>query len=212
MRGSAPILLAVVAALLLAIIGLYSLPSPHSSPEQSCADSPLRPACRALVRIGAAPELPRDLGPVDAAPPPLDATVPPLLACQAALASGWPVVALRRCEEAAAADGPDRAAALLTAGAATLRMGWPARAIYFGQRVLDGSPLPSEEGAAWLLIGDGHRAQKNCRDARTAYLRALDLAPDLEEARRGLESCGAVPPPRPDLTGDLDEEQAHALV
>lgn len=167
-----------------------------------CAAAPSPAACRALSGAPAA-----DLAPPDiAAPPPVDAALGLLLAGQDALRHGWTATASRLCLEAAQ-SATDRVPGLLCAGGAALRLGWPARAVFLGQRALAAAPLPSEEGAAWVLIGEGHRLQKECKAARTAYLRALDAAPDLEAARRGLEACAAAAPPEgADLTETEDGE------
>lgn len=206
MRDALPIVLAVVAALLLAFLGLRSLPTPRSSPAEACAGSPAPAACRALVRAGGAPpdlQAPRDLEPAR------DARQPhrPLLAGLDALHSGAPVTAYRVCGAAAAEQGIDQAPAFICAARAALRLGWPARAAWLAQRALE----LQDDAVAHVLLGEALEAQRDAHGARVEYLRALDLEPDNRAALDGLRRVGGTPPPRPDLTGDLDEEQAHAL-
>jgi hypothetical protein len=208
MRRSAFLLLAFLAFLLsfCATLGLLRLlPQPLTPASVMCAESPTPRLCRMIERAAGAPGAAEDLGqgPADLSPPPPDLShLPPLVAGGEALRRGWPALAYRRCEEAAAqAKGaPSRGAALLCQGRAALALGWPQKALYLGQRALE----LYEDAPALLLIGDAYAAQGECAKARPLYLRALELQPGHLDAEEGLRRCSADrPAPRPavpDLT------------
>jgi tetratricopeptide (TPR) repeat protein len=113
----------------------------------------------------------------------------PLVAGQDALRQGWYVTAYRHCQ-AAEVDGGDRAAALICQGRAALHLGWGPRAAYLAQRAID----LGEQAGAYVLLGDAHRAQRDCRQARPAYLRALEIDPADQAAHEGIRQCIADAP------------------
>lgn len=194
----------LAAGIVLLIIGLWALPRPLSTAEQACQGAPAPAACRALVRLGGAPE---------AAPAPdlqgADLTPRPLAAGLAALQAGWHATAYRTCSAAAELEGPDRVQALVCAGRAALLLGWPQRAVFLAQRALDAAPFAAEEAAAHVLAGDALEAQRDRRGARLEFLRALDIEPDNAAALEGLRRCGGDLPPPPDLQGERDERDGE---
>lgn len=121
----------------------------------------------------------------------------PLAAGLDALGRGWPVMAYRRCQEAAAAN-PEQVAALLCQGRAALQLGWPQRAAFLAQRAL----ALRESAEAYLLLGDAFEVLRDCRSARPAYLRALEMRSWFPEAEHGLRRCGVDLPPPWDLRAD----------
>lgn len=198
----------MISAVVVALLGLRFLggllPRPLATVEEQCRDSPVRPACRALVRGTAAPDLAglRDL----ADPLPPDMGGAPLVAGVDALERGWPVVAYRLCSAAAAEVGRDQVPGYVCAARAALKLHWYARAAWLAGQALQLQDDPD----AHLVLGLALEAQRDLKGARLELLKCLDLEPDNRAALEGLRRVGGTPPPRPDLHGDLDEEVAHA--
>ncbi|MCS6915803.1 MAG: hypothetical protein RMK29_15560 [Myxococcales bacterium] len=129
---------------------------------------------------------------------------PPVTALDA-LGRGELVRVYERCQQQAARD-PEPVAALLCQGRAALQLGWPQRAAFLAQRAL----ALRESAEAYLLLGDAFEALRDCRSARPAYLRALELRPGFPEAEQGLHRCTVDLPPARDLRVDRAQGRARA--
>lgn len=182
--------------------------------EETAAAPAPGPAAEAEERFAAALEgrgLPRLLSVVGLlfflilGAAPARAELPPrpiaLVLGEQALQASWPVVAWRRCREAAQERTPHRAAALLCQGRAALLLGWPSGAQRLARAALRSPHYPA---GAYVLLGDALRAEwGRCTDeARTAYLDAHAALPDDAGAAAGLAACAvdvAAPAPAPGL-------------
>lgn len=125
----------------------------------------------------------------------------PLVLGEQALQAGWPLIAWRRCQEAAQGRGPHRGAALACQGRAALSLHWPAEAQRLARAALREVHYPA---SAYVLLGDALRAERGrCTpEARTAYLDAAAALPGDAAAAAGLSACtvdapdlAAGPPP-----------------